>query len=224
MGATRWKAIFADPTFGGECPLIPKKTPRLAPDNRNGVSPEPMFEDLPQDVVAMVAMSSTKAAEPQAAAAGAGAKAAKVLKKQKSGDSDSGLSDGSGLGDGKDDKDEKASSSGLSDGSGLSDVSDKKDKKDILSGSGMSDVSDDPKQAAPKSKNEMRSATSKNTGGSKPAQGAGDGANPGFRQRRAESLVNEAKPKAESSFGDSDEDLLSNPFATSDEEERDGDD
>lgn len=202
--AVKWKAVFSDPTFGGEC--IPFPVRQVSHDrSMNRFTPEPILEDLPDDVelpmVSAASMKSLKGESPTPVA-GTGKKAAEHLRRLSGESKNSKKSESSGFSDsddgskkgGKSKDDKKSEDGGLSDSSsGLSDSDDggKKDKKKGSKGSAA---------AAPQVAYDSEG-------------------NPVRYDRRAATIE---QPQKESSFGDSDsdKDLLSNPFASDSEEEK----
>lgn len=159
-------------------------------------TPEPILEDLPPEISCMVSTMSLNSEAP----AGTGAKAAQHLKRlsRESGKS-GGADSGSGLGDDSDDDFGAGSDSGLSDGS---------DRKESKGSKAVSIKSDKAKGSEGEEKK--------------------DAAGPERINRRAATLTeakDDAKKDTASSFGSDseDKDLLSNPFASDSEEEREKD-
>lgn len=195
---SKWKAVFSDPTFGGECPPLPTK--ESLPISR--FTPDPIIEDLPPEVSCMVSrlsMSSVSSNPADFAAAGTGSKAAQYLRRSSQ--------DSKNSADSKVSKRSKESTSGLSDSSDEVKRKGSKGSKGTNASSGLSDVS-----GAQQEQRSTRQFSSEGPAPSGPDRGS----------RRAETLSPKKEEKDESSgFGsDSDKDLLSNPFATDSEEDR----
>jgi len=199
----KWKFIFLDPTFGGECPRIPHMQKR----NSIVCSASPIFAEMPAEVQEMLLGLESKGES--APVAGSGKKAVDHLRRL-SQDSGSGLS-GSGFGDDSDDDDKKSDS-----------------------GSGFSDMTDEDKKERKVSKNASAKLSKKSDSGS----GLGEGSDtscskdksltddaveppaaPLRNNRRADTVIEKPEKTRQNSMS-SDEDLLSNPFASDSDEEK----
>lgn len=202
-----WRFIFNDPTFGGSCPSVPRRLKRPSIEWNSS----PVLEDLPAELTDMLEAtrggSSAPSPAPDILAAGSGAKGAAVLKKQGS-KADSNASSGFGD-DSEDEAPKKKKNSIVSSGFGddSEDEAQKKRKSSLASSaSGFSDVS---------KKGETSPSNGRSTGRSGPSPPPGG---PARASRRAETIAPPEKKESEEG-DDHDSDLLSNPFASSDEEE-----
>jgi len=194
----KWKFIFSDPTFSGECPHVPhmKKRSSIVCS-----SASPILEQLPAEVQEML-LGNPPAGQESQKVAGSGRKAAEYLRRL-SQDSGSGLS-GSGLSDGSDDDDKKSDS-----GSGFSDMTDEDNKERK------------PSKIVKHSSGGVGSDRSCSKDKSLAADSLEPPAAPVRNNRRADTVVEkvEKAEKRQNSMS-SDEDLLSNPFASDSEEDR----
>lgn len=193
----KWNFIFVDPTFGGECPHVPYMKKRSSVV----CSASPVFAEMPSEVQEML-LGNPPAGQGSDPVAGSGKKAVDYLRRL-SQDSGSGLS-GSGLSDGSDDGDKKSDS-----------------------GSGFSDMSAADQTERQASKNASAKLSSGGAGSDRSSSkdrclknDAVDPTGAPLRNNRRADTVVEKPEKSQNSSMSSDEDLLSNPFASDSDEDK----